>query len=121
MLRFVSMPLWQTMHDAWHTPYLVEFVTLRLRVLIAIGDVPQEAVTATNEAVDALIDHNPKDQAHHGSIEKRRSSEAPHWHSRATRPEPSTETPAGKQRKACKANAVELDWRIQTYKTTRKI
>ena len=42
--------------------YLVEFVPLRLRFLIAIGDVPLEAVTATSEAVDALIKNNAEDQ-----------------------------------------------------------
>ena len=89
---------------------------LRLRLLIAIGDVPLEAVTATNEAVDALIQYNTKDQALRGSSETRMpSSDAPHWHPRTGRPEPSTETISRSQHKACRSEAEALSQSIQTF------
>ena len=53
--------------------YLVGFVPLRLRFIIAIGDV--------TEAVDALIKSNAEAQAFSGSPAPRMpSSDAPHCH-----------------------------------------
>ena len=102
--------------------YLVEFVPLRLRFLIAIGDVPLEAVTATNEAVDALIKNNAEDQEFRGSSEKRMpSSDAPHWQTRVGRPDPSTEVKAGDMRRASKSAAGVLSQYYKYYQSVRQL
>ena len=88
----------------------MQLYPLRLRFLIAIGDVPLEAVTATNEAVDALIKNNAEDQEFRGSSEKRMpSSDAPHWQARVGRPDPSTEIKAGDMRRAAKKRGQGLE------------